>query len=155
MLRLWKNTYSISLYEIFVRETSRSSALYFPSLFLVCRRELWKCFQRLQQFRELGRGFCSRGFPLSFLSSHWFRSWSWEIWLARHGRHCCLVKSQADYSFGRFNSDSFSVVSGYQHNMGYLRSPAGLMFCSYGFPLTPPCPYPVGDSSFVYCGNHY
>ena len=36
--------------------------------------------------------------PLSFLASHWFRSWSSEIWLARHGRHCCLVKSQGGYS---------------------------------------------------------
>ena len=27
------------------------------------------------------------------------------------------------------------------------------MFCSCGFPLTIPCPDPVGDSSFVYCGG--
>ena len=85
--------------------------------------------------------------PLSFLASHWFRSWSSEIWLARHGRHCCLVKSQGGYSFGLLNYDSFRVVSGYRPNMGYLRLTAGLMLCSCGFPLTPPRPYPVGDSS--------
>ena len=73
--------------------------------------------------------------------------------MARHGRHCCIAKSQGGYSFGLFKYDSFRVVSGYRPNMGYLRLTAGLMFCLCGFPLTLPCPYPAGDSSFVYCGE--
>ena len=51
----------------------------------------------------------------------------------------CVIQ----YPFSLFNYDSFRVVPGYRPNMGYLRLTAGLMFCSCGFPLTLPYPYPV------------
>ena len=63
------------------------------------------------------------------------------------------IKSQGGYLFDLFKYDSFRVVSGYRSNMGYLRLTSALMFCSCGFLLSLPCPYPVGDSSFVYCGG--
>ena len=47
--------------DVFVRETSRSLALYFSPSFLLSRRELLLNFLRLQQFWEFGRGFCSWG----------------------------------------------------------------------------------------------
>ena len=65
----------------------------------------------------------------------------------------------------------FRVVSGHRPNTGYLRLTSGLMFCLSGFHLsslslpcgrfflistlweTLPCPYPVGDASFAYCGR--
>ena len=77
-----------------------------------------------------------------------------RIWLARHGRHCCLVNSQGGYSFGLFNYDSFRVVSDYRPSMGYLRLAAGLIFCSYVSLSLFLVPYPVGDSSLsLPCGT--
>ena len=53
--------------ESFVREISRSSALYFSPWCLLPRRELFQYFLRLQQVWQFGRGFCSWAWVSSFL----------------------------------------------------------------------------------------